>query len=110
MENALTPVTDREALGQLLDRSHQAPVLLFKHDTACPISAAAHREMSQLAEAVSLIDVNSADDVSREIETRTGVRHESPQVLILRNGDAVWSASHYNITAATVAEAMRGCA
>jgi bacillithiol system protein YtxJ len=41
------------------------------------------------------------------LEARTGVVHESPQVVVLSNGQAVWSASHYAIKAESV-EAARG--
>jgi bacillithiol system protein YtxJ len=51
--------------------------------------------------------VQRAREVSREVEARTGVRHESPQALILRGGEAVWSASHWRVTAEAVESALR---
>jgi bacillithiol system protein YtxJ len=56
---------------------------------------------------VRLVEVQSARDVSREIADRTGVRHESPQVIVLRNGKAVWNASHFDVTATAVAAAVQ---
>jgi bacillithiol system protein YtxJ len=90
-----------------VERSHDAPVILFKHSTTCPISSAAYQQMSRVAEEVSLVVVQKARDVSKEIEARTGIQHESPQTIVLRNGEAVWSASHYDITAGAVEEAVR---
>jgi bacillithiol system protein YtxJ len=90
---------DARELEQLFARSHREPVLVFKHSTTCPISAAAYQQMQGVEREVALVVVQKARDLSREIETRTGVRHESPQALILRDGAAVWSASHWNITA-----------
>ncbi len=107
MEHSFIAVTDAAALDQLFARSHTASVVVFLHDPFCPISAAAYREMSQVADDVALIDVARAQDLSHLIEARTGVRHESPQVLVLRNGQAVWSASHHAITAEAVAEVVR---
>lgn len=98
MPDQFTPVSDMQAMEELFDRSQEAPVLLFKHDTSCPISAAAYREMSQVKDQVSLVDVTRSKPVSSEIATRTGVRHQSPQVIVLRNGQAVWSASLREIT------------
>ena len=46
--------------------------------------------------------IQSARAVSDEIERRLRVRHESPQVLLIRDGRVVWSASHYRVTAAAV--------
>jgi bacillithiol system protein YtxJ len=107
MENQFTSVTSTEALEHLLTQSHDGPVVLFKHSTTCPISSAAYKQMSHLEADVALIVVQSARDVSREIEARTGVEHESPQALVLRNGAVVWSASHWDVTADAVARAMR---
>src|SRR3954467_6256626 len=98
METHFNQVNDTNALDQLLARSHEEPVILFKHSTTCPISANAYRQMSQVEGAVSLVVVQRARDVSNEIESRTGIRHESPQAIVLRNGEAVWNASHFDIT------------
>ena len=99
-------LTEIGALDSLLERSREAPVVLFKHSLTCPISAFAYGEMSRLApdvaRATALVIVQRARAVSSEISARTGVRHESPQAIILRNGVAVWSASHYDITAEAV--------
>lgn len=107
MENHLVPVTDAQALGQLFTRSHAEPMILFKHSTTCPISAAAHEQMKRMTMDVGLVVVQSARDVSREVESRTGLRHESPQVIVLRNGEAVWSASHWDVTTDAVTQAAQ---
>lgn len=106
MNNHFTSLTDAEGFDELLARSHDAPVILFKHSTTCPISAAAYKEMAEVQSPVALVVVQRARDVSREVEARTGVRHESPQTIILRDGQAKWSASHWNITAEAVARAF----
>jgi bacillithiol system protein YtxJ len=51
--------------------------------------------------------VQSARELSRRVAEQTGIRHESPQAIILRNGQAVWSASHFDITAEAVEQAVR---
>lgn len=107
METSFTQINDTSALEQLLTRSHSEPVVLFKHSTTCPISANAYRQMSRLGSDVSLVVVQRARDLSNEIETRTGVRHESPQAIVLRNGEAVWTASHFDITSDAVERAVR---
>jgi bacillithiol system protein YtxJ len=107
MGDRFTKITDAKALEQALERSNDAPVILFKHSTTCPISSAAYKQMSQVQTDVSLVIVQSARDVSGEIASRTGIRHESPQAIVLRNGEAVWSASHFDITAQAVEQAVR---
>src|SRR5215210_730320 len=103
------PVKDAAALEGLFARSQVAPVVLFKHSTTCPISARAYREMSRLNDApeVALIVVQTARPVSDEVAQRTGVRHESPQAFVLRDGKVVWSASHFDITADEVGRVVR---
>jgi bacillithiol system protein YtxJ len=64
--------------------------------------------MNKFDGAVALVEVQRARELSTEIENRLGVAHESPQVLVLRNGEVVWNASHFEITADAVAEAVRG--
>ncbi len=106
METQFTPLRDKGALEKLFARSHEAPVVLFKHSNSCPISAAAHRSLKQLGAEVSIVVVQESRDISREVESRTGVRHESPQALVLRNGAVAWSASHFDITADAVKRAV----
>ena len=107
MESNFSPVEDGAALDALLARSHEGPVLLFKHSNTCPISARAYRQMQEVASPVSIVVVQKSRDISREVESRTGVQHETPQALVLRNGQAVWTASHFEITADAVERALR---
>ena len=107
METQFTPLRDTGALEELFARSHAAPVVLFKHSNSCPISAAAQRALKQLGAEVSIVVVQESRDISREVESRTGVRHESPQAFVLRRGGVAWSASHFDITADAVRRAMQ---
>lgn len=97
---------DAQSLERMFQLSNEQPVILFKHSLTCPISSAAYQEMSQLASEVALIVVQRARDLSREVETRTGIRHESPQAIILRKGEVVWHASHWKITSDAVEQAV----
>jgi bacillithiol system protein YtxJ len=107
METNFSPVSDAAALEELFARSHAEPVLLFKHSNACPISARAYRQMEEVKTPVSIVVVQESRDVSREVAERTGVRHETPQAFVLRNGRAVWNASHFDITADVVEQAVK---
>jgi bacillithiol system protein YtxJ len=107
MNNHFTPVGDSAELASLFTLSHERPVVLFKHSLTCPVSSAAYKEMSSVEAAVSLIVVQNARDVSREVESLTGIRHESPQAIVLRNGRAVWDTSHWRITRDAVEDAVR---
>ena len=100
-------VTEMQQLEEVFKRSQEKPVVLFKHSTTCPISSAAYQQMEQMPDEVSLIVVQHARDLSREVEKRTGIRHESPQAIILRDGHAAWHASHWKVTADAVERAVR---
>ena len=109
-KSPFAPLETVTGFDQLLERSHEKPAVLFLHDRWCPISANAYKEMSALEQGALdktvLIDVTRDKDLSRAIEERTGVRHESPQVLVLRDGKATWHASHFAITAKAVSAAL----
>ena len=107
MDRHFTPVSDMETLDRLVEQSYQEPVVLFKHDPFCPISAAAHRELQQVPGSVSLIDVEHETHISAEVAKRTGVQHESPQVIVLHQGQPAWSASRYEITQEAVGKAIQ---
>ena len=100
-------IDDRATLDGLISDSKQKTVLVFKHSTACGISARAYREMEKLDGQVNLLEIQAAPQLSREIESLTGVRHESPQVILLRDGKAVWSASHFDVNADSVSRALK---
>ena len=105
MGNKFFKIDDHAALESLLTDSTKKPVIVFKHSNACSISARAYREMEKVDD-VNLLEVQSAREVSRELANLTGVRHETPQVIVLRDGKAVWNASHFDVTAAGVIKAV----
>jgi bacillithiol system protein YtxJ len=110
MANQFVRITDTTAMDELVDGSKERPVVIFKHSLTCPISSAAYDQMEAFDGSVSLVEVQKARELSNEIENRLGVTHASPQVIVLRNGQVVWNASHFNITANAVTEAVRKAA
>jgi len=50
--------------------------------------------------------VQSDRETSNAVATRLGVRHETPQALLLRGGRVVWNASHHRLTADVIARAV----
>jgi bacillithiol system protein YtxJ len=100
-------VADAAALEAQFLASHTSPVILFQHDPWCGVSTAAYQALATLPWPVALVDVARQPALSRAITDRTGVPHESPQVLVLRDGVAVWSAAHRAITAAAVAAVLQ---
>jgi len=106
MGNKFSRIEDRTTLDNLLTDSKQKPVIVFKHSNACSISARAYREMEKFEGQVNILEVQSAREVSSELANLTGIRHETPQVIVFRDGKAVWNASHFDVTAGDVAKAV----
>ena len=109
-ENGFMELNDTQRLDELLGQSGEQPVILFKHSDTCGISARAYREMTKLEKRVALVTVQKARALSNEIETRFALPHETPQVLVVRDGKLVWSASHFRITADAVTRAVEEAA
>jgi bacillithiol system protein YtxJ len=106
--NGFVELPDVESLDRFLSQSNGSPAIVFKHSNTCGISARAHAEMSRLEHPIGMVIVQQARSVSNEIEARTGVVHETPQVFIMRNGEVLWSASHGQIRAEAVESALQG--
>lgn len=97
--------------GELDSALADGTALVYKHSTTCPISAAAHQELAGFLERnpgapVYLVDVNASEELSAYVAETTGVRHQSPQLILLRGGKPAWTASHFDITAAAVAQQL----
>jgi len=95
-------INSTEKLEELFEQSKEKPVVLFKHSITCPISSGVYQEISQAAADINLIVVQHARNVSNAIAEKTGIRHESPQAIILKDGKPVYHASHYDISAKDV--------
>lgn len=109
------PLTSMAELDAVIASSHQQPVFIFKHSMTCGVSAVADEEVRRFlgtGEAVvcGRVVVQSARPVSAAIAQRFGLRHESPQVLLVRDGQLVWNASHWKVTADALAGAVRAAA
>ena len=112
------PIRTAEELHDAFAESHERPVMIFKHSVVCGASAAAHRTWEEFVAARpgnddigwALLVVQHARALSDEVAARTGVRHQSPQAILLRNGRAVWNASHWNISEESLGEAVAAAA
>ena len=99
-------VDSLEGLERLVAESHQRPVVLFKHSLTCGISSGVYRIVENVAADVNVVVIQTHRHVSNEITARTGVRHESPQAIVLRDGKPVYHASHYDIEAEHIEEKL----
>ncbi len=101
-----------DALDAVLAGTTTRPTLIFKHSLTCGTSAMAMEEMQDLMSDppadvdVWLVRIQAARAVSDAIESRLRIRHESPQALLVRDGQVVWSATHFRVMAEVVRTAI----
>jgi bacillithiol system protein YtxJ len=100
-------------LDELLSESDTRPLLLFKHSRSCGISAEALDELlahldaqAQQAARYAVVTVQTHREVSNAVSAKLGVRHETPQALVIRDGAVVWTASHFRVTAEAMLKAL----
>jgi bacillithiol system protein YtxJ len=93
-------------LGQfeeMLQESYTQPVVVFKHSTRCSISRMALRQFEnqwnlEVKMVPYFLDLLEYRPISNTIATQLEVIHQSPQVIVIRNGCAVYHASHEGIS------------
>jgi len=113
MSNTLTELQTTDDLDRFLAVQPAQPVIVYKHSLTCGTSGMAFEEIRALAAGpplearIGLVMIQPARAVSNEIVRRFGVRHESPQVLLVQDGRVAWHASHFRVTAVAVAAALK---
>lgn len=104
----LETISDFDNLKMQTEQSSSAFVV-FKHSSRCIISKMALRRFESEYTQPSpffLVDVINNRDVSNYIASELKVQHQSPQVVVLRKGKAIYNASHERIEAKTVATVL----
>lgn len=93
-----------EQLEKLLVSSE--PQLVFKHSTRCPVSFAALKRFElewdeEINKSVNpcFLDLITYRNLSNKIEEVLGVKHQSPQIILLKNGEVLFHTSHLSISA-----------
>ena len=106
-----TPLTNAEQLERLILDSQKTPQFIFKHSTRCSISVMAlsrlDRSESPTGVRFHLLDLLSHRQLSNQIADMFGVVHESPQVLLIRNGECIYEESHNAISMEEIVEQSR---
>jgi bacillithiol system protein YtxJ len=98
------PLTDLGQLNEIMTLSNEKPVVIFKHSTRCIVSRTALKQFENEFDlddqvAVYFLDLLEHRDISNEIASRFGVYHQSPQVLLIKEGKSVYDVSHSDIDA-----------
>jgi bacillithiol system protein YtxJ len=105
-----------EEIEKIKEESFSRPVLLFKHSARCSISAVALSRFEKAWAGVSesknmkpyMINVINERPISNIIAEEWKIRHESPQALVINNGECVYNASHFEIDLDKALTAING--
>ncbi len=109
MRNEVNTLHSIEQLDQFIGEPGKR--LLLKHSTVCPISTAAYEEFQAYLKnhevPAAVILVREDRPVSNEVAERYEIKHESPQVFLLEDGQVKWHTSHWKITQQSIEEALK---
>lgn len=91
-------------LEELKSKSNQKPQAIFKHSTRCIISKMALKKFENEFDFVDKVDLYLLDllqnrDISNQVATDFEIQHQSPQLILIQNGKAIYHISHENIEA-----------
>lgn len=102
-------ITTLEELDKLEEESQEKTLVIYKHSTRCGVSRMVLRQFESeydlpKSAPVNLyfLDLISHREVSNKIAEKFKIHHESPQLIIIKNGKAVYHASHQSISAKNI--------
>ena len=106
-------LTEMETLNEIAETSKKQTVAILKHSTSCGISRMVLRQFEQSydlkEEQVKLyfLDLLTYRDISNKIASRFNVPHQSPQLLVIKDGKVVFETSHSSIQSEKISEFVR---
>ncbi len=98
-------ITDSSQIPPILEASKKKPQLIYKHSHRCSVCFVAKGTLEQAKEDIqqkadmNFVNVVNSREASNTIASELDIRHESPQAILVNNGEAVWYASHGSINA-----------
>jgi bacillithiol system protein YtxJ len=101
------PLKDLGQLNEIISISNENPVVIFKHSTRCSVSRMALKQFENEFDVETLhgnvstyfLDLLEHRDISNEIANRFNVVHQSPQLLLIKDGKSIYDVSHSDIDA-----------
>ena len=104
-------LTAESQLDEIISESNQKPVVIFKHSTTCSISGMAKNRLERTIQPEGLdffyLDLLTYRPISSKIAEVFGVKHESPQILVIWKGECVYDESHNGISMDEIEDAVK---
>ncbi len=100
-----------EGIDQVIEESGNKPLVIYKHSTTCGVSAMAKMRLERnwdLDEDLDVyyLDLLSHRDVSNKVAETFQVRHESPQILLVKDGTVIFHTSHLGVSVDAIKDAL----
>ncbi len=98
-------LSDMSQLNEIINASIEKPIIIFKHSTRCSVSRMALKQfeneydISEKEASAYFLDLLNYRDISNEIALRFKIQHQSPQVILIKDGTATYTVSHSDIDA-----------
>ena len=103
-------IQSQKQIDDAVTASHDRYQVLFKHSTTCPISSMAKMRLESQWDLDNVdahyLDLLSYRSISNYIAEVLSVHHESPQVILLKNGEVIYDASHLDISVEEIKESI----
>lgn len=96
-------LTEIKQLDKIVSESAQIPVVIFKHSTHCDMSSTLLMKFELKYDFKDtelkpyFLNLIAFRDISNEIASRFDIKHESPQIIVIKDGKAIGHASHRDI-------------
>ena len=91
-------LTSEDQLQEIKEKSNTRPQLIFKHSTRCSLSSMAKNRLDRSASTGDIdfyyLDLIRHRNISNKISAEFNVYHQSPQVLLIKNGKSIYDESH----------------
>lgn len=103
-------LTKENQISEILNLSNLAPIFIFKHSTTCGISAQAKENLEigwkNLENSCHFyyLDLLKYRGISNDVAEKLGVHHQSPQLILIQEGNVVFTTSHHKIKSGTLNE------
>ena len=99
-----TELTDLGQLNEIIATSIEKPVVIFKHSTRCSVSRMALKQFENEFDSRDkvtpyFLDLIAHRNISNAIAHHFGVTHQSPQLILIKDGKAIYNVSHSDIDA-----------
>lgn len=107
-----TDLTESTQLDDIIKSSHNTPIVLFKHSTRCSISTAAYDrllrawDLNEETVKIYYLDLLAYRNISNEIAQKLNVEHQSPQIVVVKDGTAIFDTSHNGVRVDAIKQAL----